>query len=99
MSQQSGVFDVPRSLFCRRRRLFLFLIATRQVSRVDARSENYEMDLTLDVHSDLFPLDFGDKFTFALASTLDLSGAPDSGEYNQVFVAVARARVCVGVCC
>ena len=37
------------------------------------------MHLDLDVNTDLWPLELGERFTFALASTLSLDGAPDTG--------------------
>ncbi|KAI8093197.1 RNA polymerase [Halteromyces radiatus] len=46
-----------------------------RVSRVIARSENYEMDLTLDVNSELYPLDIAEKFSLMLASSLALDGS------------------------
>ena len=41
--------------------------------------EGYDMHLDLDVNTDLWPLELGERFTFALASTLSLDGAPDTG--------------------
>ena len=41
------------------------------------------MALDLDVNSDLYTLDIKDRFTFALASTVNLDGAPDSGSFDQ----------------
>lgn len=43
----------------------------------------YEMDLIIDIQSELFPIKRGEKFTMALASTLDMQGNPDDGVYNQ----------------
>ncbi|KAI8056055.1 RNA polymerase [Syncephalis plumigaleata] len=43
-----------------------------RVSRIHARSENYDMEMTLDVNSELYPMEIGDKFAFALASSLSL---------------------------
>ena len=40
--------------------------------------EIYEMELHLDVNSDLYPFAVNDKFTFALSSTLSPDGAPGS---------------------
>ena len=37
------------------------------------------MVLDLDVNTDLYPLEIGDKFSLALAPTLSLDGAPDAG--------------------
>ncbi|OMH86265.1 putative RNA-binding protein [Zancudomyces culisetae] len=46
-----------------------------RVSRIDARSDNYDMELTLDINSELYSLGYGDKFTLLLASTLTLPSA------------------------
>jgi DNA-directed RNA polymerase I, II, and III subunit RPABC3 len=43
--------------------------------------EGYDMHLDLDVNTDLWPLELGERFTFALASTLSLDGAPDTGAH------------------
>ncbi|RUP50221.1 RNA polymerase Rpb8-domain-containing protein [Jimgerdemannia flammicorona] len=45
-----------------------------RVSRLKARSENYEMDLTLDYNNELYPLEINDKFSLVLASTLSMDG-------------------------
>ncbi|CAM0138034.1 DNA-directed RNA polymerases I, II, and III subunit RPABC3 [Umbelopsis sp. WA50703] len=45
-----------------------------RVSRVRARSENYEMDLTLDYNTELYPLEIGEKFSLVLAASLALNG-------------------------
>jgi DNA-directed RNA polymerase I, II, and III subunit RPABC3 len=37
------------------------------------------MELILDVDFDVYSLEVGNKFTFALASTLNLDGSPDEG--------------------
>jgi DNA-directed RNA polymerases I, II, and III subunit RPABC3 len=56
-----------------------------KVARLVCRlaEELYEMELHLDVNSDLSTLELNDKFTFALASTLSPDGAPDSEAYNS----------------
>jgi DNA-directed RNA polymerase I, II, and III subunit RPABC3 len=41
------------------------------------------LELTLDINSEVYRLKQGEKFTFALVSTLDLEGKPDDGYYNQ----------------
>jgi hypothetical protein len=43
-----------------------------RVSRIVSHGEREEMDLVLDVHSELYPLKAGDKFNCALAGTLNL---------------------------
>jgi len=54
-----------------------------KVSRINGVSENYEMELILDVNVDIYPIEINSKLSFALASTLDLEGAPDDGVFNQ----------------
>ena len=49
------------------------------VSRLIARSENYEMDLTLDFNSEIYPLNTGEKFSFVLASSLSLEASANTG--------------------
>jgi DNA-directed RNA polymerase I, II, and III subunit RPABC3 len=41
------------------------------------------MDLVLDINSQLYKLDIGEKFILVLASTLNLDGTPDANEFNQ----------------
>ncbi|KAI8144407.1 RNA polymerase [Fennellomyces sp. T-0311] len=43
-----------------------------RVSRLVARSENYEMDLQLDYNAEIYPLQIADKFSLVLASSLSL---------------------------
>ncbi|KAF7721620.1 DNA-directed RNA polymerases I, II, and III subunit RPABC3 [Apophysomyces ossiformis] len=50
-----------------------------RVSRLIARSENYEMDLVLDINSELYPLEVADKFSLVLASSLSVDGTSGSG--------------------
>ena len=53
------------------------------MSRLVCKSENYEMDLTLDVNVELLPVEENFKFSVELATTLNLDGTPDSGCYEQ----------------
>ncbi|KAF9585401.1 DNA-directed RNA polymerases I, II, and III subunit RPABC3 [Lunasporangiospora selenospora] len=46
-----------------------------KVSRINARSENYEMELTLDINNELYPLEIGEKFSLVLATSLSLTTA------------------------
>ncbi|KAJ7553792.1 hypothetical protein O6H91_06G113200 [Diphasiastrum complanatum] len=54
-----------------------------KVSRIEARSEQFDMYLLLDVNTEIYPLSRDDKFTMALASTLSLDGTPDDGVFDQ----------------
>ena len=47
-----------------------------KVSRLHARSKNYEMDLTLDYNIELFPLKSGQTFTLSLATSLSRGSVP-----------------------
>eukprot|EP00897_Mesotaenium_endlicherianum_P000132 jgi/Mesen1/10119/ME000075S09629 len=55
-----------------------------KVSRVVAHSEQLDMDMVLDVNSEVYPVQRGDKFTVVLAPTLSLDGVPDEGIFDQV---------------
>ncbi|KAK9819784.1 hypothetical protein WJX72_002320 [[Myrmecia] bisecta] len=53
-----------------------------KVSRLRCRSDLYEMDLTLDVNSDLYPKEVGEKFSLALSKTLNLDGSEMEGHFT-----------------
>lgn len=53
-----------------------------KVSRFKCRGDLYEMDLTLDVNNDIYPLEKNAKFSLALASTLNLDNTPLEPSYN-----------------
>ena len=53
------------------------------MSRLVCKSENYEMEMTLDVNVELLPVEKEFKFNVELATTLNLDGTPDSGCYEQ----------------
>jgi hypothetical protein len=61
----------------------LRLVSARAVSRLVCKSENYEMDMTLDVNVELLPVEKEFKFSVELATTLNLDGTPDKGCYEQ----------------
>jgi DNA-directed RNA polymerases I, II, and III subunit RPABC3 len=57
-----------------------------KVSRITATSDNIDMEVVLDIHSDISPLLLGDKFTLLLASSLMLGpagGASNSATSGQ----------------
>ncbi|GKV36227.1 hypothetical protein SLE2022_094730 [Rubroshorea leprosula] len=54
-----------------------------KVTRIEARSQNCEMFMHLDVNSEIYPMHVGEKFTMALAHTLNMDGTPDTGYYTQ----------------
>jgi len=53
-------------------------------SRVEARSEQLDMYMQLDVATDVYPMHAGEKFNMVLAPTLNLDGTPDTGYYTQL---------------
>ncbi|KAI4342809.1 hypothetical protein MLD38_027387 [Melastoma candidum] len=53
-----------------------------KVNRIEARSERFDMFMHLDVNSEVYPIKEGQKFTMALATTLNLDGTPDTGYYT-----------------
>jgi len=54
-----------------------------KVSRVVGRGDNYDMELVLDVASQLYKLPPGQKVSVMLARTLRLDGGVDDTSYNQ----------------
>ncbi|KAI9178662.1 DNA-directed RNA polymerases I, II, and III subunit RPABC3 [Blastocladiella emersonii ATCC 22665] len=46
-----------------------------RVSRLNASSDNYHAELTLDFNNELYPLKAGEKFTLTLTTSLALNGA------------------------
>merc|ERR1712086_317196 len=53
-----------------------------RVSRLQCRGVNFEMEMTVDVNTDIYPVAFFDKLNVALASTLNLDGSPDGTNYE-----------------
>ncbi|KAI9471461.1 DNA-directed RNA polymerases I, II, and III subunit RPABC3 [Coemansia sp. RSA 989] len=49
-----------------------------RVSRIDGRSQTHDMSLILDINSELYPLDAGDKFKLTLASSLSLGDSKEA---------------------
>ncbi|WCJ41274.1 DNA-directed RNA polymerases II and V subunit 8A [Euphorbia peplus] len=54
-----------------------------KVSRIEAHSQNCDMFMHLDVNTEIYPMAVAEKFTMALAHTLNLDGTPDTGYYLQ----------------
>jgi len=53
------------------------------VSRiVFGRSETHEADLTVDINTDIYPLEPGTRMGVVLATTLNLDGTPDSQYFD-----------------
>ncbi|KAM0000051.1 putative RNA polymerase, Rpb8, nucleic acid-binding protein [Helianthus debilis subsp. tardiflorus] len=55
-----------------------------KVNRIEARSDQLDMYMQLDVNTEVYPMHVGDKFMMVLASTLNLDGTPDSGFFTPV---------------
>ncbi|KAJ2161522.1 DNA-directed RNA polymerases I, II, and III subunit RPABC3 [Coemansia sp. RSA 552] len=53
-----------------------------RVSRIDGRSQTHDMSLVLDINSELYPVDAGDKLKLTLASSLSLG---DTGKEAAAF--------------
>lgn len=51
-----------------------------RVSRIAAKTEGGETSLTLDVNTELYPLNEGDRLTIALALSLNLDGSKDDSK-------------------
>ncbi len=63
-----------------------------RVNRLVCKGQTYETDLVLDIASEVYSLREGEKFTFAIASTLRLDGKPEEDSYNQDGKVRAGAR-------
>lgn len=55
-----------------------------RVNRLECKGLTYDVDVLLDTNCDIYPVKEGDRLTFVLASTLDLSGKPDDGTYKPL---------------
>ena len=53
------------------------------VSRLKCKGETQNVDLRLDVATDVYPMKQGDRFIFTIVSTLRKDGKPDDGTYDQ----------------
>ncbi|GFR42102.1 hypothetical protein Agub_g2944 [Astrephomene gubernaculifera] len=62
------------------------------VSRFVCRSDLYEMELHIDINTELFPLQRNDKFSLVLAWTLNLDATPGSEKYDAEFPAISGRR-------
>lgn len=52
------------------------------VSRLVCESENYEMEMHVDVNTLLYPVEVGNKYTISLASSLSLHSNPGEQKYE-----------------
>ncbi|KAJ1490031.1 RNA polymerase [Baffinella frigidus] len=53
------------------------------VSRIQATSQTYNLDLTLDVNTEIYPMKVDDRFSMALTNVLRKDGEPDDGCFDQ----------------
>ena len=53
------------------------------ISRISALSQTYNLELTLDVNTEIYPIKADERFSLALCSTLRKDGEPDEGVYDQ----------------
>ncbi|XP_075110541.1 DNA-directed RNA polymerases II, IV and V subunit 8B isoform X2 [Nicotiana tabacum] len=54
-----------------------------RVNRIEARSEQFDMYMLLDVNTEIYPMRVKEKFMMVLASTLNLDGTPDTDYFIQ----------------
>lgn len=77
------IWFMPWSFFTVFRGYFLLTVCfLALVTRIEARSERFDMFMHLDVNTEIYPMKEGQKFTMALASTLNPDGTPDTGYYT-----------------
>lgn len=62
-----------------------------RVSRLHCESESFKMDLILDINTQIYPMDLGDKFRMVIATSLREDGAPDDGEFDPTDSGPSRA--------
>lgn len=62
-----------------------------RVSRLHCESESFKMDLILDVNTQIYPVDLGDKFRMVIATSLREDGVIDDGEFDPTDTAPSRA--------
>eukprot|EP00730_Choanoeca_flexa_P014035 TRINITY_DN5985_c0_g1_i2.p1 TRINITY_DN5985_c0_g1~~TRINITY_DN5985_c0_g1_i2.p1 ORF type:complete len:155 (+),score=6.66 TRINITY_DN5985_c0_g1_i2:27-467(+) len=54
-----------------------------RVSRFVCTGQTHDIELAVDINTQLYPLELNDRFTLCLATTLHEDGSPDDGEYDQ----------------
>ncbi|KAA8515760.1 hypothetical protein F0562_018629 [Nyssa sinensis] len=54
-----------------------------KVSRIEAKSEEDEMQIQLDVNTEIYPIQVGQKFRMALAPTLNLDGSTVTSHFPE----------------
>lgn len=64
--------------------MYFFLNQNFVVTRIEAKSEKFDMFMHLDINTEIYPMKEREKFSMALSSTLNEDGTPDTGYYTQV---------------
>eukprot|EP01134_Creolimax_fragrantissima_P000563 CFRG0563T1 len=54
-----------------------------KVSRLACESENYDLEMKVDINTWLYPVEIGNKYTVVLASTIYEDGRPDKGAFDK----------------
>lgn len=54
----------------------------QRVSRIEGTSQLNEAQITLDIHSELYPMEVGQSHSLVIASSLSLDGSDQKGSYN-----------------
>mmetsp|Transcript_14225 Transcript_14225/g.20114 ORF Transcript_14225/g.20114 Transcript_14225/m.20114 type:complete len:187 (-) Transcript_14225:43-603(-) len=55
-----------------------------RVNRLQAKANTFEMELLLDIHSELYQVRQGDRINVAIATTLSLDGGQEDGNYVPI---------------
>ncbi|RYR70101.1 hypothetical protein Ahy_A03g016618 isoform A [Arachis hypogaea] len=66
-----------------------------KVTRIEARSERFDMFMHLDINSEVYPLKVGQKCALLLVPTLNLDGTPDTGYYIGVIISLSLYTRCL----
>lgn len=62
-----------------------------RVSRLKCESESFKMDLIIDINTQIYPVQLGDKFRMVIATSQREDGVPDDGEYDPSDSTSSRA--------
>lgn len=68
------------------------------VCRLHCESESFKMDLILDINSQVYPMELGEKFRLVITRSLREDGYPDDGEWNPLDTGPSRADSFEYVC-
>lgn len=62
-----------------------------RVSRLKCESESFKMDLIIDINTQIYPVQLGDKFRMVIATSQREDGVPDDGEFDPSDSTSSRA--------